>query len=67
EKHKVLSQVAGHHVDIIKLLPPLTIGDKEIATFTKAFESVVADCHQFPGPAWDVATTLAKQAVKSRT
>ncbi|MDO8643347.1 MAG: aspartate aminotransferase family protein, partial [bacterium] len=41
EKHKVLSQVAGHHVDIIKLLPPLTIGDKEIATFTKAFESVV--------------------------
>ena len=64
EKHHILSEVAGHNMDVVKLLPTLVIGAKEIALFCKAFEEVVADCHRFPGGAWDVGFGLAKKALK---
>ncbi|MBI1909291.1 MAG: aspartate aminotransferase family protein [Deltaproteobacteria bacterium] len=66
-KHRILTQVAGHNVDIVKLLPPLIIGEKEVRRFVQAFEEVVADCHKFPGAAWEVGMTLAKQALKNRS
>ena len=64
--HRILTQVAGHHAAIVKLLPPLIIGEKEVEQFAAAFETVVAACHKFPGAAWDIGLTLAKQAFKSR-
>ena len=30
-KHRILTQVAGHAMDVIKILPPLIIGEKEVA------------------------------------
>ena len=30
-KHRILTQVAGHAMDVLKILPPLIIGEKEIA------------------------------------
>ncbi|MDO8461877.1 MAG: aspartate aminotransferase family protein [Deltaproteobacteria bacterium] len=67
QHHKILTQVAGHNVDIVKILPPLMIGDAEVQKFVSAFEEVVANCHEFPGAAWEVGYTLAKQALKSRS
>ncbi len=64
DKHRILTQVAGHNVDVIKILPPLVIGEREVAHFCEAFESVVADCHRFPGGAWEVGMGLAKRALK---
>ncbi len=65
-KHRILSQVPGHNMDVIKILPPLMITQKEADYFVESFDQVLADCHKFPGSAWEVAYTLAKQAIKSR-
>ncbi len=64
--HRILTQVAGHNMDIIKLLPPLIIDDTHVNRFLNAFEDVVKQCHRFPGTAWQVGKDLAKAAIKNR-
>ena len=65
-KHRILSHVAGHNLDIIKILPPLMIGEKEADRFLEAFDSVLTDCKKFPGPLWEFGTNLLKTAVKQK-
>src|SRR5262245_58918262 len=65
-QHRILSQVPGHNMDVVKILPPLMISRKEADLFVNAFDQVVADCHKFPGAAWEVGYTLAKQALRAR-
>lgn len=65
--HGMLTQVAGKDEDIIKLIPPLTLLEEDIDAFLAAFDQVLASCHRFPGPIWEVATRLTKIALaKSR-
>ena len=66
KEHRILTQVAGHNVDIVKLLPPLIINGMHAERFLTAFEKVVADCHKFPGSAWTVAKDLAAAAARSK-
>jgi ornithine--oxo-acid transaminase len=66
DEHHVLTQVAGHHVDIIKLLPPLVINEDDVRWFLTAFEQVMAGLQKFPGPAWDVLMRIGKMAMTSR-
>mgnify|MGYP000597229546 CR=1 FL=1 len=42
-KHRVLTQLAGHDMDVIKILPPLIIGDAEIEYFVRALDAVLTD------------------------
>lgn len=62
--HGILTQVAGHHTTTVKLIPPLVITKEDVDYFLKAFETVVADCHRFPGGAWKIGKTLAVQAAR---
>lgn len=62
-RHRILTQVAGDHMAVIKLLPPLTIGDEEVATFLTAFEDVMSDAMRPNGLAVDFGRTLVKQAL----
>lgn len=64
EDHHILTQVAGHNMDVIKLLPPLTLTEADVARFLSAFDDVVASCHRFPGPVWNVGSRLAKHAFR---
>ena len=64
-RHRMLTQVAGHDVDLVKLLPPLVITKEDVIDFAKALSQVVADCHKFPGATWEVGMTLAKKAISS--
>lgn len=64
--HRILTQVAGHNVDIIKLLPPLIIDETHVSRFLNAFDRVVSECHRFPGSAWRIGKDLAAAAAKSR-
>lgn len=66
EKHHIITQVAGHNIDVIKLLPPLVVNDEDIRWFLGAFEDVLAQMHKFPGPAWDVLAGIGKRAITSR-
>lgn len=56
--HGILTQVAGHNLDVHKLAPPLVIGRQEIDYFMAAYEKVLTDLHRFPGPLWDLGKTL---------
>ncbi len=63
QRHRILTQVAGDHMDVIKLLPPLTIGPAEVTLFRDAFAEVMADAHRGSGLMWDFGRSLVKQAV----
>jgi len=67
DQHHILTQVAGHNMDVIKILPPLTITEEDVDHFIGSFESVLAECHKFPGPAWTTASHLMKFALTNRT
>ncbi len=64
-QHRILTQVAGHNIDLVKLLPPLILTEEDVTYFVKSLRDVVAECHKFPGATWEVGMTLAKNALKS--
>jgi ornithine--oxo-acid transaminase len=66
DDHAMITQVAGHHMDVIKLLPPLTLSLDDANDFLQAFESVISDLERFPGPAWDLLTRMGKFAITKR-
>jgi ornithine--oxo-acid transaminase len=66
DRHRIITQVAGHAIDVIKLLPPLVISEADAQWFLTAFEDVMVQMHKFPGPAWDVLTGIGKMALTQR-
>jgi ornithine--oxo-acid transaminase len=66
DKHRIITQVAGHDIDVIKLLPPLVINEADARWFLAAFEDVMVQMHKFPGPAWDVLAKIGKNALTQR-
>jgi ornithine--oxo-acid transaminase len=62
-KHRLLTQVSGHRVNIIKFLPPLAIGEEEIDTAVNAMDQVLAEAHTFPGGMWKMGADLVKGAL----
>ncbi|MCH9698849.1 MAG: aspartate aminotransferase family protein [Gammaproteobacteria bacterium] len=65
-EHRVLSQVAGHGMNVVKLLPPLILTEKDIDWIVNSFDKTIADCHKVPGSIWDLGKTLAGHAIKSK-
>ena len=65
-RHRILSQVAGHEMYVIKLLPPLCISQADEDWIVEAFDDVIADCHKAPSSVWQLATTMAGGALKSK-
>jgi ornithine--oxo-acid transaminase len=65
QRHRILTQVSGDHMEVIKLIPPLMIGDAEVKLFLDALADVLADASRGTGLMWDFGRTLIKQAVRS--
>jgi ornithine--oxo-acid transaminase len=63
EKHAVLTQVAGSNQDVLKVAPSLVVTREDIDWFVRALDEVLNSAHKFPGPFWEVATSLAKNAL----
>ncbi|MFQ6116697.1 MAG: aspartate aminotransferase family protein [Candidatus Bipolaricaulia bacterium] len=61
--HRLLTQVSGHRVNIIKFLPPLIIGEEEVDYALEALDRVLAKAHRFPGGLWKMGTRLVKGAL----
>ena len=59
-KHRILTQVAGHNMDVIKILPPLTIGEREVDYFVHALDETLTECSRFPGPIMELAKNTAR-------
>ncbi len=60
--HRILTQVSGDHVEIIKLIPPLTIGEREVDRFVAGFTEVLDRAHSGNSLTWSFGRTLAGQA-----
>lgn len=66
QRHRILTQVSGDRLEVIKLIPPLVIGEPEVDRFVSAFTAVMDDAHEGGGLMWDFGRTLVKQAVADR-
>jgi ornithine--oxo-acid transaminase len=44
--HRILTQVAGHHMNVIKALPPLVISEAELRRFVSALQEVLVDAEE---------------------
>ncbi|MFV0126753.1 aspartate aminotransferase family protein [Streptomyces sp. HMX112] len=66
QRHRILTQVSGDHLEVIKLLPPLIIGEREVDRFVEAFRAVMDEAHEGGGLMWDFGRTLMRQAVAGR-
>jgi hypothetical protein len=64
-QHRILTQVAGHAMDVIKILPPLMIGEKEVAMFVNALDATLTECRKFPGPMWEIGNNFVRHAMGS--
>ncbi|MCP3818283.1 aspartate aminotransferase family protein [Streptomyces sp. A3M-1-3] len=66
QRHRILTQVSGDHLEVIKLIPPLVIDEGDVDRFVAAFTDVMDDAHSGGGLMWDFGRTLVKQAVGNR-
>jgi acetylornithine/succinyldiaminopimelate/putrescine aminotransferase len=65
QRHRILTQVSGDHMEVIKLIPPLMIGDTEVKLFTESLAQVLEDAGRGSGLIWDFGRTLVKQAMRN--
>lgn len=66
KNHRILSQVSGHGLNIVKLLPPLVINHQDEARIVSAMDTVIADCHRVPGSVWELGRNIAGHALKAK-
>ncbi len=59
-EHRILSQVAGHKVNIVKGLPPLTLTEEDVDWFSTALDAVLAGAQKMPRAMTRFAIRAAK-------
>jgi ornithine--oxo-acid transaminase len=65
-EHRILTQVAGYHTEVIKFLPPLIITREDMDYFLSAMRKVLNDTLRVPSAPWTTVMTLAKGAVRAK-
>lgn len=66
QRHRILSQVAGHGMNVVKFMPPLILNEDDRRWMIEAVTDVVADAHR-AGAVWDFGKSLATQAIRMKT
>lgn len=51
-EHRILAQVAGHRLDVIKLIPPLVLSEQDVDDIVSAMRQTIGAVHRGAGPAW---------------
>ncbi|NJL82751.1 MAG: aspartate aminotransferase family protein [Chloroflexaceae bacterium] len=65
-RHRVLAQVSGHGMNVVKFIPPLILSEEDCDWLETAVADVVADAHRVPGAVWEFGKTLATQALRMK-
>ena len=65
QEHRILTQVAGYHTEVIKFLPPLIVSKEDLDWFLSAIQQVLQNTQRVPGAAWDTVMALAKGAMRA--
>jgi acetylornithine/succinyldiaminopimelate/putrescine aminotransferase len=61
-EHRILTQVAGYHTELIKFLPPLNIQEEDLDFFLPAMQKVLDGLQNIGSSAWNTVRSLAKGA-----
>jgi ornithine--oxo-acid transaminase len=64
--HRILCQVAGHRMNVVKALPALVIEESEILRFAAALEEVVARAERVPSAFARFGARMAGRALSGR-
>lgn len=65
QRHRILAQVAGHELRVIKLLPPLVLSAADVDWIECGFAEVIGDSRSL-GRMFDLGRTLASQVMRER-
>jgi ornithine--oxo-acid transaminase len=63
-RHRILTQVAGDNMNVVKLLPPLVAGEDEVNYFVEALDDILEDAHKNSGLLLEFGKTLVKSTLK---
>jgi ornithine--oxo-acid transaminase len=58
-RHRILSQVAGHKLAVLKVLPPLVVTDEDVDYFVESLTSAVRRAQRMPSSLTRFALTAA--------
>ena len=64
--HGILSQVAGDHQNVLKILPPLITTEAQADEFVDAIDAVLGELERSLGLLWGVGSSLALPAIRAR-
>jgi ornithine--oxo-acid transaminase len=65
-KHRMLSQVAGHDMAVIRILPPLVLTEADVEEFSDALRATIKSAQRMPRSLTKLAFTAAGAAVSRR-
>jgi ornithine--oxo-acid transaminase len=65
-EHRILCQVAGHRMNVIKALPPLVIAEEEIRRFAAALQQTLAAAERYPSALARLGLRMAPRALRTR-
>jgi len=65
EQHHIVTQTAGDHVDVLKILPPLATNSEEAAYFVDSLCSVLDAIHDSSRPVWHFGWNLTTRAAST--
>ncbi|MCC6160905.1 MAG: aspartate aminotransferase family protein [Nitrosomonas sp.] len=65
-EHRILSQVAGHGMNIVKFIPPLILTESDVQWIVSAVNDVLANAHRGPAAVWDFGKTLALRSLRNK-
>ncbi len=65
-EHRVLCQVAGHRMNVVKALPALVVEEDEIRRFAAALEDVVARAERVPSAFLRFSMSMSRRAFLAR-
>jgi DNA transposition AAA+ family ATPase len=61
-EHRILCQVAGHRMNVVKALPALVVSEEDVRGFAAALEEVVAGAEKVPSAMARFGWRMARQA-----
>jgi ornithine--oxo-acid transaminase len=65
-EHRILCQVAGHRMNVVKALPPLVIEEEDVRRFAAALAEVVAEAERMPRAMARFGLKMARGTARSR-
>ncbi|MDD5036114.1 MAG: aspartate aminotransferase family protein [Methylococcaceae bacterium] len=66
KNHRILSQVAGHGMNVVKFLPPLVVNEQDRDWILSAMDQVIGDTQEVGGAIKDLGKNLISHALKAK-